>query len=129
LFDDLSPTERRRPARPAHALALDAPLSPGLRYLGEGLGPAALATGAPPPRILYPLDETSLTLPPEGRAVMLEAEGGRRPLTWIVNGEPLRRSGAHRRLGWTPDGIGFNEIVLVDALGRRAAARVRLVPQ
>jgi penicillin-binding protein 1C len=129
LFDDLSPTERRRPARPAHALALDAPLSPGLRYLGEGLGPAALATGAPPPRILYPLDDTSLTLPPRGRAVMLEAEGGRRPLTWIVNGEPLEQSGARRRLGWTPDGIGFNEIVLVDALGRRAAARVRLVPR
>ena len=100
-----------------------------MRYLGDGLGPTALVRGASPPRILYPVDETSLILPPQGRAVMLEAEGGRRPLTWIVNGEPLERSGASRRLGWTPDGIGFNEIVLVDALGRRAAARVRLVPQ
>lgn len=129
LYDDLPPKARRHPVRPDHALAFDAPLPPGLRYLGEGLGPASVATAAPPPRIVYPLDETTLALPPEGRAVMLEAEGGRRPLTWIVNGQPLARVAARRRLGWMPDGVGFNEIVLVDALGRRAETRVRLIPQ
>ncbi len=129
LFDDLPPKGRRHLARPVHALALDAPLPPGLRYFGEGLGPVSLATGASPPRIVYPLDETTLAVPPEARAVMLEAEGGHRPLTWIVNGQPLARADGRRRFGWTPDGIGFNEIVLVDALGRRAEARVRLISQ
>jgi len=129
LFDDLPPKGRRRPVRPDHALPLDAALSPGLRFLGEGLSHANLAMSGVPPRIVYPLDETILALPPEGRALMLEAEGGRRPLTWIVNGKPLARADTRRRVGWTPDGIGFNEIVLVDVLGRRSHAHIRFVPQ
>jgi penicillin-binding protein 1C len=129
LFDDLPPKGRRRPVRPDHTVPLDVALSPGLRFLGEGLSHANLAMSGVPPSIVYPLDETILALPPEGRALMLEAEGGRRPLTWIVNGKPLARADTRRRVGWTPDGIGFNEIVLVDALGRRSHARIRFAPQ
>ncbi len=133
LFDDLPPTGRTRPPRPAHGLPLDAKLPPGLRLLGEDFTQTRIAAAGPPPRILYPLDGTVLSLArdpvQDWRPLTLEAEGGRRPLTWIVNGTPLE-TGRHRwRTPWSPDGPGFNHIVLIDAQGRRAAARIRLVAE
>jgi penicillin-binding protein 1C len=129
LFDDLPPAGRTRLPRPAHGLALDAKLPPGLRLLGEDFAQSRIAAAGPPPRILYPLDGTVLGLAPNKRPLTLEAEGGRRPLTWIVNGTPLETGRTRWRTPWTPDGPGFNHIVLIDAQGRRAAARIRLVAE
>jgi penicillin-binding protein 1C len=127
LFDDLPPAGRTRPPRPAHGLPLDAKLPPGLRLLGEDFARSRIAATVAPPRILYPLDGTVLGLAPNKRPLTLEAEGGRRPLTWIVNGTPLETGRNRWRSPWFPDGLGFNHIVLIDAQGRRAAARIRLV--
>ena len=125
LFDDLPPADATRPPRPRGALPLDAKLPPGLRLLGEDFAHSTVTSAAPPPRILYPLDETVLQAPTASRPVTLEAEGGAKPLTWLVNGRPIEARRDGRRAAWRPDGAGFNDIVLVDALGRRAAARVR----
>ncbi len=128
VFDHLPAQQVAPPERPPGALPLaPATLPPGLRHLDEerSLGPV-LAAG-PPPRILFPPDQTVVGLPPPGRALSLEAEGGRRPLTWIVNGRPLSLRRGRWRARWVPDGVGYSEILLVDALGRRARARVRLV--
>jgi penicillin-binding protein 1C len=129
LFDDLPPAGRTRPPRPAHGLPLDAKLPPGLRLLGEDFTQSRIAAAEPPPRILYPLDGTVLDLTRDPRPLTLEAEGGRRPLTWIVNGAPLDTGRTRWRTPWSPDGPGFNHIVVIDAQGRRAATRIRLVAE
>ncbi len=125
LFDDLPPGGRTRPVRPAQALPLDAALPPGQRLLGEDFTRGRVAAAGPPPRIAFPLDGSVMSH--SARDMTLEAEGGRRPLTWIVNGQPLSARGDRWHARWRPDGIGFNDIVLIDALGRQASARVRLL--
>ncbi|MDP6709082.1 MAG: penicillin-binding protein 1C, partial [Alphaproteobacteria bacterium] len=92
-----------------------------------GAGRAMPAKKGRPPRIVFPLDASLVALPQAGRSIGLSAEGGRRPLTWLVDGAPLAARKWNRVAKWRPDGPGFTEIVLIDALGRRAAARVRLV--
>ena len=59
-------------------------------------------------------------------ALLLKAEGGVLPLTWLVNGEPIS-SRAHRRdVTWEPDGKGFAKLSVVDAKGRVDRVTVRL---
>lgn len=114
---------------PARGLLLEAEaLPPGLQRLDGSLA-AAPALGGAAPRIVFPLDNSVLQWRPGDGALALEAEGGRRPLTWLVDGRPLGAAGWSRRAAWRPDGPGFASIVLVDAAGQRAAARVRLVAE
>lgn len=107
-------------------------------------GPAAdlLPTAALPPHLvrlaarpeadtdrltlLFPIDQSSLPLVP-GRPVPLEARGGSRPYVWLVNGAPLAESPTGTAVMWTPDGVGFHAITLIDGDGRSRSARVRLV--
>ena len=127
VFGQLPPPEPA--AAPAQALpaATDAgrPLPPGLRRLrprGEALADARAPSA---PRILFPLEDSLLVLPPGG-AIQLQAAGGARPYTWLIDGRPLgpmtRRPGA----SWRPEGPGFAEITLIDARGRRDQALVRV---
>jgi penicillin-binding protein 1C len=53
--------------------------------------------------------------------------GGRRPLTFLVDGAPLPASPARREVAWTPAGPGFYRLTVLDADGAtsRAAVRVR----
>ena len=126
LFDDLPPSSRAAPARPDHALPLDAALPPGLRDFASDFTHRHVSAADPPPRITYPIDATRIALPTGSSAITLAAEGGRRPLLWLVNGTPLKTSANRWRAKWRPDGIGFSQVVLIDALGRRAEAWVRL---
>lgn len=57
---------------------------------------------------------------------MLEAAGGRRPYTWVVNGSPIASKSGQRRAEWMPDGPGFSSIVLIDGDGRRVSTHVKL---
>jgi penicillin-binding protein 1C len=56
--------------------------------------------------------------------VWLEASGGRRPLTWLVDGRPLGRSATDRSTPWQPAGPGPARLTVVDAEGRSASAEV-----
>lgn len=80
----------------------------------------------------------TITFPPNGSVVALEqgpdgtitlpltADGGRKPLRWLVNGRPVA-SERHRRQGaWRPDGPGFVRITVIDAEGRTATSMARL---
>jgi penicillin-binding protein 1C len=80
-----------------------------------------------PPRIVFPLDGVTLSLPPpnEPQTLALKAKGGEGPLRWIVNGVPLV-DGAGEQVNWTPDGEGFTQVTVVDIAGRSATSRVRL---
>lgn len=116
---------RRPPPDPAIMLFPN-DLPPGQRYLGQKEIRIGMNTDTPPPRILFPLKDTLLAVPEGERGIMLEAEGGRRPYTWIVNGSPLASKNWQRRTEWAPDGPGFSSIVLIDGDGRRAMTSVQL---
>jgi penicillin-binding protein 1C len=60
--------------------------------------------------------------------VQLRAEG-EGPLTWVINGAPVRGSLFAGETTWQPDSEGFARIVVVDARGRAARAQVRIVVQ
>ncbi|WP_158291893.1 transglycosylase domain-containing protein [Paracraurococcus ruber] len=95
----------------------------------EGL-PVRLA--APPPTA-EAVDRLRLTFPPPGAvladpgaAVTLRAAGGRRPLTFLVDGTPLPAEPARREAAWTPPGPGFYRVTVLDAAGAAARAEVRV---
>jgi len=56
----------------------------------------------------------------------LAADGGRKPLKWLVNGRPIESRPHRRQTRWTPDGEGFVRITVIDADGRVASAVTRL---
>ena len=87
--------------------------------------PAAL--GGDPLRLLFPPPGAVLA---EGAGpVVLRVAGGRRPLTFLVDGAPIARDAARRELGWTPPGPGFYRLAIMDAEGALVAADVRVAPQ
>ena len=64
-----------------------------------------------------------------GSALLLKADGGQLPLTWLVDGRPVGRSVYRREYLWRPEAGGFVAIAVVDAAGRADRVRVRLVAQ
>jgi penicillin-binding protein 1C len=56
--------------------------------------------------------------------VTLRAMGGRRPLTFLINGAPLGTDPARREISWVPPASGFYHLTVLDADG--GAARVSL---
>ena len=83
------------------------------------------------------LDRLRLTFPPPGAVlsaglgesaahVTLRAAGGRRPLTFLVDGHPVPAEPARREAAWTPPGPGFYRVTVLDAAGAAARAEVRV---
>jgi penicillin-binding protein 1C len=96
------------------------------RFRTRGQSQAGLRA-VQPPRIVFPLDGVTLSLPPpsEPQTLALKAKGGEGPLRWIVNGVPLAE-GSGEQVNWTPDGEGFTQVTVVDVAGRSATSRVRI---
>ena len=82
----------------------------------------------PPPVIRFPANGATVALPAteEEPTLGLKAVGGARPLRWLVNGDILPQADFLETTFWQPDGTGFAEVVVVDALGRSARANIRL---
>ncbi|MDE2006803.1 MAG: penicillin-binding protein 1C, partial [Rhodospirillales bacterium] len=59
--------------------------------------------------------------------VALRAVGGRRPLSFLVDGVKLASVPALREARWRPEGPGFYRIRVLDAAGRSITARVRVM--
>ena len=78
------------------------------------------------PKILYPPDGSTVEW--HGEGVPLEASGGKGPLRWLADGKPLPPGEPRRELFWSPDGIGFTRLTVIDAAGRSAHATVQLEP-
>ena len=125
------PANARRPA--AAIDTTNAGLPPRLRRFGPGQGTGrrdTLAQALEPP--------LAITFPPDGAIFDLEAaagsdtslpltaEGGRKPLRWIVNGRPLSSPAHRRRADWRPDGRGYAEITVIDSEGHVARSQVLL---
>ena len=85
---------------------------------------SAVAGAADRLRLLFPMPGAVLV---EGAgAVTLRATGGRRPLTFLVDGAPLAHERARREAAWTPPGPGFYRITVLDADGVAAGADLRV---
>ncbi len=52
--------------------------------------------------------------------------GGRRPLTFLVDGAPLAVDPARREAAWNPQAPGFYRLTVLDADGTAARAAVRV---
>lgn len=123
VFDALAPTARDYPwSGKRFQLASNAELAPGLRHLNYG---SRLNGHQAPPRILFPPDGSRIEMD-GATTLVLEAEGGRRPFTWIVNGQPLSGRRPGWQTAWLPDGLGYHEVMLTDSLGRQVRSRVEL---
>lgn len=124
-FGLLPPPDPGSAHAPPAATDAGQPLPPGLRRLrprGEALADARAPSA---PRILFPLEDSLLVLPPGG-ALQLQAAGGARPYTWLVDGRPLGPMTRRPGTSWRPEGPGFAEITLIDSRGRRDQALVRV---
>ena len=101
-----------------------------------GLLPPAPRAAPPPFRMAAPAtapDSSLRLIFPAPQAVLsadgpvtLRAIGGRRPLTFLVDGAPLAGRAASRETGWLPGGPGFYTITVLDADGAAARAPVRV---
>jgi penicillin-binding protein 1C len=102
-----------------------------------GLLPAAPRAQPPPSAAPMPVrqpDPDSLRLlfpPPDavlsaGGAVTLRAMGGRRPLTFLVDGAPVPGDAVRRQAAWSPPGPGFYKLTVLSADGAAARALVRV---
>ena len=74
-------------------------------------------------RLLFPPPDAVLSA--DG-PVTLRVMGGKRPLTFMVDGAPLQTQPAQRRAGWLPPGPGFYTLTVLDANGMAARAAVRV---
>lgn len=80
-------------------------------------------------RIIFPPDGSTIevtTIGGEMKPLLLEANGGVRPLFWTVNGMPVDSSPFRRKIAWSPDGKGFTGITVIDSRGDIASVQVRL---
>jgi penicillin-binding protein 1C len=120
-----SPAGGPKPAPPGALVVARRNLPAGLQRLDPG--PAERAGRDPGgPKILYPPDGSIVEW--HGEEVPLEAAGGSGPLRWLADGKPLPQGAARQELFWSPAGVGFARLTVVDAAGRSAHATVRLQP-
>lgn len=107
-------------------------LPPRLRRFGPGpygnVRDSLTRALEPPLAITFPPDGAILDLEYSGvnRSLPLTAEGGRKPLRWLVNGRPLSSSAHRRRADWQPDGRGYVDITVIDSKGRTARSQILL---
>jgi penicillin-binding protein 1C len=104
---DLLPADPRRPERTPTA-----PLMQGM----EAANADALRLLFPPPGAVLSADGQ----------VTIRVMGGRRPLTFLVDGSPLPTEPVRREANWRPASPGFYRLTVLDADGAAAQARVRV---
>lgn len=133
LFDTFTRiSERRTPFRSAPAGVMKATgtsLPPPLKRFREP-GDNAVATGPflePPVLISFPPDRSELDMEDrDAEPLVLKAEGGALPLTWLIDGNPVTSDPFRREATWQPEGRGFSKLTVIDAKGRVDRVTVRL---
>lgn len=101
------------------ALVPPAPLAP-LRVRAQAAPMAELPDRL---RLLFPPPGAVLE---EGSDLVIRSAGGRRPLTFLVDGAPLPTEPARRDARWQPPGPGQYRITVLDAEGKAAGATIRI---
>jgi penicillin-binding protein 1C len=133
LFDAFARLSERRaafPAAPAGVLKISgSELPPPLKRFRESDDENAAAGSylEPPVLIAFPPDRAELEIEDDGNeGLVIKAEGGVLPLTWMVNGAPISSDSHRRDVAWQPAGEGFIRLSVVDAKGRVDRVTVRL---
>ena len=133
LFDAYARLATRRtpmPAAPSGVLRVaNGDLPPPLRRFRETAASenAASAYLEPPVKIAFPPDRAELEVEEsEGGSVVVKAEGGALPLTWLLDGEPIASGSARRELELPAAGRGFFKLSVIDAKGRTDRVTIRL---
>jgi penicillin-binding protein 1C len=116
---------RPKPPPPGALIVARRNLPPALQRLDPGRAERA-GRDAGGPKILYP--PNGATVEWHGEPVPLEASGGTGRLRWLADGRPLPQGQPRRELYWSPPGVGFTQLTVIDAAGRSAHATVRLEP-
>jgi penicillin-binding protein 1C len=132
LFDAFNRiSERRTPLRAAPSGVMKvsgSELPPPLKRFRDSAD--AIATGPfldPPVLISFPPDRSELDMQDrEDEPLVLKAEGGALPLTWLVDGTPVASEPHRHDVTWQPDGRGFVKLSVIDAKGRVDRVTVRL---
>jgi penicillin-binding protein 1C len=84
---------------------------------------ATAAVAADALRLLFPPPDAVLS---HDGPVVLRAMGGRRPLTFLVDGVRLNSTPAKREVAWEPQSAGFFRVTVLDADGHADHATVRV---
>jgi penicillin-binding protein 1C len=132
LFDAFARlTARRNPLPPAPSGVLrvaNADLPPPLKRFHEARADDVVDTPYldPPVRIAFPPDRAELEIDESDATVVLKAEGGALPLTWLVEGNPIVSDPARREVEIPASGRGFLKISVIDGKGRTDRVTVRL---
>jgi penicillin-binding protein 1C len=133
-FARISESRERLQSAPLGALQVSgADLPPPLRRFPEP-GESRPTSGPllePPVVISFPPDRSEVEV--ESAAadaapdpLLLKAEGGSLPLTWLADGRPIGTAPHRRELVWQPEARGFYKLSVIDAKGRVDRVTVRL---
>ncbi len=132
MFGQLPPDRRAPPKVPAGALLVRGTdeLPPALRNFRRQLEAQAAPqiVQVPPPSIAFPPHGAVVPLPEASAkdpSLQFKADGGRAPLTWLVNGAPLGSFDRFAPALYTPQGEGLARVTVVDADGRSATSEIR----
>lgn len=131
VFGLLPPDKQPDPLPPAGTILADTTdaLPPSLRVFARATEqPVERVTPLPPPAITYPPNGTVIPLPgprDADKTILLKAEGGKAPLTWLVNGLLIGSFDRFQPAQYLPTGEGNARITVVDSEGRADTATVR----
>ena len=128
IFEKLGPQKAAHAKKPKEALDMAShDLPPNLKRFERFSKKSNWINNTPPPEILFPLNGVTVELPEDGMPLILEASGGKRPFIWLINGQAVKASRYSKKISWVPDGEGFSEIILVDALGRKSKSYIKII--
>jgi penicillin-binding protein 1C len=102
-------------------------LPPSLRIFRRAAEPAPVMEAAlPPPAIAYPPNGAIVPLPgPREKQLQFKADGGKAPLTWMVNGQLLGSFDRFSPALYAPGGEGLARVTVVDADGKSDTSNIR----
>ena len=79
-----------------------------------------------PLRLVFPIARSTIERDGERNPVTLIATGGRRPLSWLIDGRPIAAGTAAREAEWLPQQTGEVRITVLDADGRSDSAVIEV---
>ena len=131
-FARLSPHRTPRPQAPSGVLRVGATgeLPPPLRRFREGLvadDAGADAATEPAVKIAFPPDRAEIEVDDsDAGTVLVKAEGGVLPFTWLLDGEPMVSEPGRREVELPAGRRGFFRLTVIDARGRTDRVTIRL---